>query len=93
MGIFKNVKMRKRLSKWLDLPPDMVEEVPRIEMIGSSFLQIENHRGLLFFSSEKLQFRLDQGKLNINGKKLKIKSMTAEMAWVEGTITDLIYME
>jgi hypothetical protein len=31
--------MRKWASEWLDLPADVTEEVPRIEMIGSMRLQ------------------------------------------------------
>ncbi|SFJ08941.1 sporulation protein YqfC [Thermoflavimicrobium dichotomicum] len=85
--------MRKWISEWFDLPPDVAEEVPRLEMIGLSHLQVENHRGVLSFSPQELKLRMTEGYLTILGDHLKIKAITSDMVWVEGKMKGLKYTE
>ncbi|MFC0212080.1 sporulation protein YqfC [Paenibacillus chartarius] len=85
----------RKLNQWaanlLDLPQDVVHDLPRITMIGNMQLYIENHRGVLHFSSDRLQLALSHGKLDIHGKQLVIRAILTEEVFIEGTIDDIQY--
>jgi sporulation protein YqfC len=85
--------MRNWASKWLDLPLDVTNEVPRIEMIGSSRLQIENHLGVDQFSKNKMSIKIKQGVIGISGKELKIKAIYPGVISIEGEIQEIKYIK
>ena len=83
--------MRRLTRKWnqftakiLDLPQDVVQDLPRITMIGNVQLYVENHRGVLHFSSENLKLELTKGTLEVFGKNLVIS--LGVLSWVCGFI-------
>ncbi|TXK90253.1 sporulation protein YqfC, partial [Parageobacillus sp. SY1] len=47
--------MRRWLTDKLELPADIVMDLPRITMVGQIHIYIENHRGLLTFSDKELR--------------------------------------
>ena len=87
-----NRKLRKLTASLLDLPQDVIFDLPRITMIGNMQLYIENHRGVLAFSSELLQLQLSVGKLEITGTDLVIRAILTEEVFIEGVISDLKYI-
>lgn len=90
--------MRRLTSKWnqftakiLDLPQDVVQDLPRITMIGNVQLYVENHRGVLHFSSENLKLELTKGTLEVFGKQLVIRAILSEEVFIEGLIDNVKY--
>jgi sporulation protein YqfC len=91
--------MRRLTRKWnqfttkmLDLPLDVVQDLPRITLIGNVQLYVENHRGVLHFSSELLRLELTKGKLEVYGNQLVIRAILSEEVFIEGIITDIKYI-
>jgi sporulation protein YqfC len=84
--------MRKWVSEWFDFPPDVTNEVPRIEMIGSYRLQIENHQGIEHFSPNEVRLRTKRGIILIHGEQLKIKAIYPEVVMMEGMIQEVKYL-
>lgn len=76
----------------LDLPQDVVHDLPRITMIGNVQLYIENHRGVLHFSSEQLKLQLSKGQVEVTGENLVIRAILSEEVFIEGLITGVKYM-
>lgn len=64
-----NKKLRQMTASILDLPQDVIIDLPRITMIGNLHLYIENHRGVMVFTDRMLQLRLSVGQLVIEGRK------------------------
>ena len=89
-------RIRKKLDQWtagiLDIPEDIAQDIPRLTMIGNIRLQIENHRGVLHFSEERLLLALTRGKVEITGSNLSIRTIMAEEVLVEGVIRGLEYI-
>jgi sporulation protein YqfC len=90
--------MRRFTRKWsqftakvLDLPQDVVQDLPRMTMIGNVQLYIENHRGVLHFTSNELQLQLTKGKLEIQGKQLVIRAILPDEVFIEGVIDGIKY--
>nr|WP_112181350.1 MULTISPECIES: sporulation protein YqfC [Paraliobacillus] len=88
---------QKRVGNWLSnhlqLPSDVVLELPRITTIGQFHAYIENHRGLIVFTDQELQLKLKKGALKITGNKLVIKTLLPEEILIEGTIDTIMFLE
>lgn len=90
-------RMIRKIRKWtvdaLDLPNDLVFDLPRLTWIGGKQLYIENHRGIVHFSPEALHLRTKGGTLEIEGNGLLIKEIMPEEVVIEGRIFGIKYRE
>ncbi|WP_257346041.1 sporulation protein YqfC [Pseudalkalibacillus decolorationis] len=90
-------RLKHTLKRWmtrsLELPADVVMDLPRITMIGHLHIYIENHRGLLKFSNTELRLTLEQGELLIKGENFVLKTILPEEILLEGKIMDVRYID
>lgn len=90
-------KWRQQVRNWLmnqlELPADIVMDLPRITMIGHIHIYIENHRGLLTFNDKELRLLLKQGQLLVRGEQFVIKTILPEEILLEGKIHKVIYLD
>ncbi|AWB45408.1 sporulation protein YqfC [Paenibacillus sp. CAA11] len=89
-------RIASKLRKWtvdaLDLPGDLVFGLPRLTLIGGKQLLIENHKGVLHFSENRLSLALSEGgSLDVIGSGLVIKTILPEEVMIEGNITEIKY--
>lgn len=89
-------KWKRKFKQWItdqmDLPSDVLMDLPRLTMIGQLHLYIENHRGVLKFSQEELRLLLAQGQLLIRGEQFVIKTILPEELLLEGKIDSVVYL-
>lgn len=85
-------KLRNMTSDVLDLPQDVIFDLPRVIMIGNLQLYVENHRGVRSFTGDKLSLDLSVGRLEIAGRDLVIRAILSEEVFIEGTIEDVRYV-
>lgn len=88
MGRMKR-KLHKLTASWLDMPQDVVFELPRLTLIGDRQLYIENHRGVINFTDEVLRLSLSKGELEVRGRELIIRTIWTDEVFVEGVITGI----
>ncbi|MEK4028767.1 MULTISPECIES: sporulation protein YqfC [Bacillaceae] len=86
-------QMKSWLTKSLNLPEDVMMDLPRITMIGQLHIYIENHRGLLAFSDKEVRLMLTKGQLLIKGQSFTIKTILPEEILIEGKIEKLVYLD
>ncbi|MGD6804123.1 sporulation protein YqfC [Rossellomorea vietnamensis] len=86
-------KARHWMTKTMDLPEDVMMDLPRITMIGQIHIYIENHRGLLTFTDDEVRLLLKQGQLLIKGQSFVIKMILPEEILLEGKIVEVVYLE
>ncbi|KGP90496.1 hypothetical protein N780_04970 [Pontibacillus chungwhensis BH030062] len=90
-------KWQQRIGNWLsqqlDLPTDVILELPRITTIGQIHAYVENHKGLISFSDEELRLKLKQGQLLIKGKGFVLRMMLPEEILLEGTIHEVTFID
>jgi len=86
-------KIRKMTTDLLDLPQDVAFDLPRITMIGNLQLYIENHRGILGFSNEILNLKINLGELAVHGEQLVIRTIRTEEIFIEGVIHRIQYIQ
>jgi sporulation protein YqfC len=90
-------KWRRHMRNWLankmELPADILMDLPRITMIGQIHIYIENHRGLLAFSDKEIRLLLKQGQLLVKGEDFVIKTILPEEILLEGKISQVLYLD
>ncbi|AMX82853.1 sporulation protein YqfC [Geobacillus subterraneus] len=90
-------KWRQQMKRWmaekLELPADIMMDLPRITMVGQIHIYIENHRGLLTFSDKELRLLLRNGQLLVRGEQFIIKTILPEEILLEGKISQVVYIE
>jgi len=79
-------RWRLTLASLLDLPPDLVSDLPRLTLIGQVQLTVENHAGIRFFSSEVVGIRTATGVVRVRGEDLRICSLQRQEVRVTGTV-------
>ncbi|MBB6445983.1 sporulation protein YqfC [Bacillus benzoevorans] len=85
--------LRSWITKNMELPQDVMMDLPRITMIGNIHIYIENHRGLITFSDKELRLLLKQGQLLIKGKAFVIKTILPEEILLEGKIDQVTFLQ
>ena len=80
------------LTNKMDLPADVMMDLPRVTMIGQLHIYIENHKGLLLFTDSELRLLLKQGQLLIIGNSFVIKTILPEEILLEGKIEEVHYL-
>lgn len=48
----RKIKLRKRMAEVLDLPEDIVLDVPKLTLIGNETMLIEEHSGIYEYSDD-----------------------------------------
>jgi sporulation protein YqfC len=79
------------LAGLLEIPADIVLDLPRITMLGNRQLLVENHKGIIEYTGALVRIRLNQGELKVAGAELTIGNFQAEQLLVEGTILEIKY--
>ncbi|KMY50845.1 sporulation protein YqfC [Peribacillus loiseleuriae] len=85
-------RFRRLLVKTMDLPQDVMMDLPRITMIGQLHIYIENHRGLLNFTDTEVRLLLKNGQLLVKGRSFVIKTILPEEIMLEGKIDQVSYI-
>ncbi|WP_258838733.1 sporulation protein YqfC [Mechercharimyces sp. CAU 1602] len=86
-------KVRKMTAEWLDIPADVLTDVPRIVMLGNRQLQIENYLSVESFCDQELVLKLGKGKLHIRGDQLWIRKIYTEEVVIDGKIGAITFLE
>ncbi len=77
----------RAMADLLEIPKDLVLDIPKITLIGKGELYLENHRGIIEYSSQRLRINLSRGFLEILGDQLEIKALLPDELKIEGDIS------
>jgi sporulation protein YqfC len=86
-------KRMEILANYLELPKDLLMNLPRITLVGDMQLHIENHRGIIEYTKEKIRISISIGELVIIGEVLMLRNIFPDEIAVEGKIKALNILE
>ena len=84
-------KIEKTLSGGLELPPEIISDLPKLTVTGNSFLKVENYKSLVEYETNVIRINTSRGLICIEGKGLGINSVTDEMIEISGEIEKTSY--
>ncbi len=79
------------LAGYLEIPQDIVMDLPRITMLGNKQLLVENHKGIIEYTPSLVRIKLNHGELFIIGEMLILGNLQAEQILVEGVVREVKY--
>ncbi len=79
-------KLRQELSEALELPLDVSLDLPKVTIVGDLGVLIENHRGLVHYSPDRIVIGVGKGQIAILGRSLEIEEVSKEDMIVRGRL-------
>lgn len=73
----------------LNLPKDVILELPKLIFTGNRELYVENYRGIIEYSDSVIRLNTNEYILKITGSRLGIKSIAEEEITLNGDIKSL----
>lgn len=83
------MRLARRLIDLLDLPPDVVLDLPKLTLTGDCQVALENHRGIIEYTPETVRLTTNRGEVRIHGIGLVIKSIAKEEILLAGRISGI----
>ncbi|MGE5415225.1 MAG: sporulation protein YqfC [Acidobacteriota bacterium] len=81
------------LADLLELPKDLVLDLPRITIVGQRELALENHKGIIEYGTEQIKINLARGYLEIDGEALELKFIMQDELSIVGKINALRFVD
>lgn len=81
----------KAMADFLEIPKDLVLDLPKITIIGRNEIYLENHRGIIEYLPNRLRINLTRGFIEIDGSDLEIKSLMPDEISVSGIVNGIRY--
>ena len=82
----KMENFKYNISEALELPKDVVLDLPKVIMIGDIQVNISNHKGIIEYTQETLRINTSIGIVKISGKDMELKTILSEEIIVKGNI-------
>jgi len=73
----------------LELPKDVMLDLPCISVVGDEELVISNHKGIAGYTREQTRVKTSIGEVVILGKKLVLKEISKENIVIVGKIEEI----
>ncbi|HLS88154.1 MAG TPA: sporulation protein YqfC [Sphingobacteriaceae bacterium] len=78
--------LRSRLAELLDMPRDVVLNLPRISVVGDLQVLVQNHRGVKEYTPERVIIGMESGLIVISGRELVISNIHVEEITITGRL-------
>ncbi len=86
-------EIKSNFSEILELPKDIMLDLPKISLIGNLQLYIENHKGIIEYGSLRIRVNTNAGILRIIGKNMVIKTIVTEEIIIVGEIESVEFTQ
>jgi len=81
------------MAEILEIPKDLVLDLPKITVIGRNELYLENHKGIIEYNLTRLRVNLSRGFLEIEGDNLEIKALMPDEMSIYGEIRSIKFLD
>lgn len=86
MGLKRNVAER------LELPKEVVLDLPLFTMMGKEEITIENHKGILSYGEEAIRIGTKVGICVVSGRDLQLKQLSGDLLVICGNISSIVFL-
>lgn len=84
-------KVKESVATKLDLPREMILDLPKVTVISNSEISIENHKGVIFFGESQIKIRTSIGVVNISGGNFEIIFVGGSTIALSGKFKSIVY--
>ena len=83
----------KAMADLLEIPADLVMDMPRLTVTGRNELYLENHKGIIEYTTERIRINLSRGFMEVVGDNLEIQALMPDEMKVWGDINTIKYLD
>ncbi len=86
-------RLMERFTEMLELPKEIVLDMPKLTMLGNGDLIIENYKGIIEYCDNTIRINTKTGVVKVTGSKLYIKEITSENIMIYGSLSMLEFLK
>jgi sporulation protein YqfC len=87
------VKLKEKITEILELPKEIVLNMPKLTMLGNGDLIIENYKGIVEYEDNRIRINTNSGIIKVTGDRMLIKEITSEDIMIYGEINSLEFLK
>lgn len=87
----KLYRTKQNIADKLDLPRDIILNMPKITVTGDNEIIIENHKGVVLFGEEQVKINSGVGLISIYGSRFEILFMGGSTITIGGKFKSVVY--
>lgn len=85
-------KVKQQFSEVLELPSDIILDLPKMVLTGNLQFFLENHRGITAYTPELIRIAAGEGEIEITGQELQLRNILPDELYVEGQIKSIVFL-
>jgi sporulation protein YqfC len=86
-------KLREKITEMLELPKEIVLNMPKLVMLGNGDVIIENYKGIVEYGEGIIRVNTASGIIKLTGDEIYIKEITDENIMIYGNIQSLEFLK
>jgi sporulation protein YqfC len=87
----KLFKTKVNIAEHLDLPRDVILNIPKIIILGDNEITIENHKGIIIFEESQIKINSNVGLISIYGSGFEILFIGGSTLTMSGKFLSVVY--
>jgi sporulation protein YqfC len=84
-------KAKESIAGQLDLPRDVVLNIPKISITGDNEITIENHQGIVLFDDDQIKINSKVGQISLYGRGFEILYIGGSTLTISGRFRSVHY--
>ena len=84
--------LRKNVTEALELPKEIMLNLPLISLIGREEVTVENYKGILEYGEDVVRIGTAAGVFRLKGKNFCLKQLSAECLVVTGSVESMEFL-
>lgn len=85
--------LREKFSEMLELPKEIVLNIPKTTIVGNGDMIIENYKGIIEYDNARIRVNTGIGVVRVSGSGLLIREITSEDIIICGEIRGLEFIK
>lgn len=85
-------KFKRQFSDYLELPGDIMLDLPKIILVGDQQVFIENHRGIQEYNPKLVKVLVNDKVIEVTGENLTLRNILPDEICVEGQIASVSFL-
>ncbi|NJD01890.1 MAG: sporulation protein YqfC [Ruminiclostridium sp.] len=85
--------LKEKFSEILDLPKEIVLNIPKLTIIGNGDMMLENYKSIIEYDDARIRINTGIGVVRITGSRLFIREITSEDIIICGEILGLEFVK
>ena len=84
--------MKSAVSEMFELPREITLNLPKISMIGTNQMLVENHKGIIEYTPQRIRVNSTSGVIRVQGTDMRLKNIAADDIMITGGIKQIEFV-